>query len=215
MVVAIEKRLIQESLQCSYYDKFAKTFNIEKGIIGDYFLFSWTSLLKLNCVPHKLTTLHYVFSERTLNISCKDSFSQCVILLHSNLCHVGELKSNYFQFGRHDLTHCYISCGPPQLKCPSIPYASGSGNGDLEGSKKMLFFVSVVVLGLISFSVLSSYLFLIGYNFTNKPAQLASYHYVLEQMQRLTSAGSSDFSFDTWLSGGKNMVMEFHSIAML
>ena len=39
MVVAIEKRLIQESLQCSYYDKFAKTFNIEKGIIGNYFLF--------------------------------------------------------------------------------------------------------------------------------------------------------------------------------
>ena len=36
MVVAIEKRLIKESLQCSYYDKFAKSFNIEKGIIGEF-----------------------------------------------------------------------------------------------------------------------------------------------------------------------------------
>ena len=57
--------------------------------------------------------------------------------------------------------------------------------------EKVAFFVST----LLSISL--------GYNFTNKPAQLASYHYVLEQMQRLTSAGSSDFSFDTWLTGGK------------
>ena len=157
MVVAIEKRLIQESLQCSYYDKFAKTFNIEKGIIGNrsffFFFFSfhfdslsnWVKKVKLQDTinPHESInpSLLYLFLERTLNISCKDSFSQCVILLHSNLCHVGELKSNYFQFGRHDLTHCYISCGPPQLKCPSIPYASGSGNGDLEGLKQKSFFI--------------------------------------------------------------------------
>ena len=108
-------------------------------------LSNWVEKVKLQDTinPHQLInpSLLYLFLERTLNISCKDSFSQCVILLHSNLCHVGELKSNYFQFGRHDLTHCYISCGPPQLKCPSIPYASGSGNGDLEGLKQKSFFI--------------------------------------------------------------------------
>ena len=51
MVVAIEKRLIQESLQCSYYDKFAKTFNIEKGIIGNrsfFFFFSFWFIVQLS-----------------------------------------------------------------------------------------------------------------------------------------------------------------------
>ena len=62
--------------------------------------------------------------------------------------------------------------------------------------EKVAFFVST----LLSISL--------GYNFTNKPAQLASYHYVLEQMQRLTSAGSSDFSFDTWLTGGKKKIFK-------
>ena len=170
-------------------------------------LSNWVEKVKLQDTinPHQLInpSLLYLFLERTLNISCKDSFSQCVILLHSNLCHVGELKSNYFQFGRHDLTHCYISCGPPQLKCPSIPYASGSGNGDLEGLRQKSFFILYEEGKILPFFVSTLLSISLGYNFTNKPAQLASYHYVLEQMQRLTSAGSSDFSFDTWLTGGK------------
>ena len=144
MVVAIEKRLVQQSLQCSYYDKFAKTYNIEKGIIGNT-LIKYISITLTTSLYFIHRNKHlFFFLERTLSIGCKDPFSHCVLLLSPNLHHVGELKSDFFSFKRHGLSRCYISCGPPQFKCPSIPHAWGSGNGDLEGKTKPIAIRSVL-----------------------------------------------------------------------
>ena len=88
-----------------------------------------------------------------MNITLKDPFQSCVVILHKNVNVVGRYSEHIQKWEMHDLKSCFLEVGL-DLKLPSCP---GGGLGDTSGYNfenqsrtRASYFTAMELLGKIS-----------------------------------------------------------------
>lgn len=120
-ILKIHQRLANGTLQLPFVGDVNKTYSIEVGHLQTH-----------------------------INISLKDPFEQCLVILHRNLCLIGDYKRHYQKWERHKLKSCFLESSL-NVKLPSIPAGNASDmpgyQFDTPSKTRASYFVAMDQLG--------------------------------------------------------------------